>query len=376
MEKSSKARFTLSSPNREDLLWKAPEVLRQKLVTKKSDVFSYDIIIQEVLTKDKPYGKNTPEMIPSEIIIRLSKSSSTPYRPHIPKDTCSEAWRLLAKEVWSDDPDARPSFEEVISKLTKINGGEKVNLIDWMALRLEAHTLHLEEIVAERSVEVIEEKARLQNLICQLFPRSVYKQLEQGKTVAPESFEMASMFFSDLVGFTALAAGATQMQIVTLLNDLYSMFDRIIERYDVYKLATIGDAYIVVSGLPDRNGDRHAGEVAAMALALRDAVEDFPIKHKPGAHVLMRVALHSGPCVGTITGFKMPRYLLFGDTVNIGTSIESTGEAKRIHVSCVTAKYSNKDDRFDMKAREEELKVSGFGMMNTWWLVKMNDTRD
>ena len=369
--KSRKASYSQDSfSNADDLLWTAPEVLREELVTRRADMFSYGIIVQEVLTEGKPYDMNSPQLMPRDIVQRVSQSLTSPYRPHIPETTCSKSWRQLAQEAWREDPETRPSFEEVLGKLTKINGGKKVNLVDGMAIRLEAHTAHLEELVAERSLELMDEKARVEHILCDLLPRSVYYQMKQGKTVAPESFDMVSMFFSDLVGFTALAAGATPMQIVALLNELYSMFDRIIERYDVYKVATIGDAYIVVSGLPDRNGDRHPGEVAAMALDLRDAVEDFPIKHKPGSHVLMRVGLHSGPCVGAITGFKMPRYLLFGDTVNIGTSIEATGEAKRIHVSSVTAKFLNRDERFDLRARDEEVNVAGFGRMNTWWLVK------
>ncbi|KAK0169149.1 hypothetical protein PV327_002895 [Microctonus hyperodae] len=197
---------------------------------------------------------------------------------------------------------------------------------------------------------------------------SVASQLILGQSVIAETYDQVTIYFSDIVGFTSLSAESTPLQVVDLLNDLYTCFDSIIENYDVYKVETIGDAYMVVSGLPMRNGMNHAREIARMSLALRDTVMTFSIRHRPHEQLKLRIGMHSGPCVAGVVGLKMPRYCLFGDTVNTASRMESNGEALKIHVSPKTKEILDTFGTFELSCRGEVI-LKGKGKMTTYWLV-------
>ncbi|ESN99757.1 hypothetical protein HELRODRAFT_83793 [Helobdella robusta] len=184
-----------------------------------------------------------------------------------------------------------------------------------------------------KTKELRKEKKKSDALLYQMLPKSVALQLKLSKKVAAESYNSVTIFFSDIVGFTAISAKSTPMQVVEFLNHLYYFFDTTIDKYDVYKVETIGDAYMVASGLPQRNGKRHANEIASLSLDLLDGVNAFQIPHIPDEKMKLRVGLHTGPVVAGVVGSKMPRYCLFGETVNIASKMESNGLPLKIHIS-------------------------------------------
>uniref|UniRef100_A0A8C1HPN4 guanylate cyclase n=1 Tax=Cyprinus carpio carpio TaxID=630221 RepID=A0A8C1HPN4_CYPCA len=220
----------------------------------------------------------------------------------------------------------------------------------------------------EKTEDLKRERRLAEDLLHQMLPKSVAKQLRQHKHVEAESYEKVTIFFSDIVGFTAISASCTPLQVVEMLNNLYMCFDTRIDSYDVYKVETIGDAYMVVSGLPERNGDRHADEIAKMSLDLVAAVRQVPIPHMPNKRLQLRAGIHTGPCVAGIVGYKMPRYCLFGDTVNTASRMESTSLPQKIHASSATYLALMKDNAYELQLRGE-IEVKGKGKMNTYWLI-------
>lgn len=194
-----------------------------------------------------------------------------------------------------------------------------------------------------------------------------------------------------------MSAESTPLQVVNFLNDLYTVFDRIIRGYDVYKVETIGDAYMVVSivdlmqnkkkymnapnmnllvpqvsGLPIKNGDRHAGEIASMALDLLHAVKQHRIAHRPNETLKLRIGMHTGPVVAGVVGLTMPRYCLFGDTVNTASRMESNGEALKIHISNKCKLALDKLGGYITEKRGL-VSMKGKGEVVTWWLTGAND---
>ncbi|XP_061931240.1 receptor-type guanylate cyclase gcy-17 isoform X4 [Apis cerana] len=221
--------------------------------------------------------------------------------------------------------------------------------------------------LAQKARELKQEKGKSDTLLFQMLPPSVAQQLKQTQQVPAEYYEAVTVYFSDIVGFTEIAAENTPLEVVTFLNSIYKLFDARIECYDVYKVETIGDSYMVASGLPVRNGDKHVSEIATMALDLLAASSVFQVPKRPGERLQIRSGAHTGPVVAGIVGSKMPRYCLFGDTVNTASRMESTGEALRIHISLEMKKALDAVGGFKI-VRRGLVDVKGKGLMDTYWL--------
>ncbi|XP_041371527.1 atrial natriuretic peptide receptor 1-like [Gigantopelta aegis] len=358
-------------------LWTAPELLRKEAPnrkgTRKGDVYSFAIVVQEILTRSLPYGHILQERGDSrtieQILGRINNAEIPLFRPHVQQTTKEEG--LLAdvmRQCWDELPNNRPTFQHVLQLLTKLNKGRKTNIIDQMIHRITKYSEHLETMIQERTLLLNEEKKKMDQILSKMLPRAVIEDLKLGKSVEPESFLSVTVFFSDVVGFTQMAAESTPYEVVNFLNSLYTMFDYVIDHFDVYKVETIGDAYMVVSGLPIRNGINHAGEIASVSLQLLSCVDKFKIAHKPHLKLKLRIGIHSGPVVAGVVGQTMPRYCLFGDTVNYASRMESSGEALRIHVSSECKLLLDELGGYHLKKRGE-ISLKGKGKVVTYYLV-------
>ncbi|XP_028175127.1 soluble guanylate cyclase 88E-like [Ostrinia furnacalis] len=210
-----------------------------------------------------------------------------------------------------------------------------------------------------------EEMKRTDELLYQMIPKQVADRLRNGENPIDtcEMFDSVSILFSDVVTFTEICSRITPMEVVSMLNAMYSIFDTLTERNRVYKVETIGDAYMVVSGAPEKE-DNHAEKVCDMALDMVDAITDLK-DPSTGSHLSIRVGVHSGAVVAGIVGLKMPRYCLFGDSVNTASRMESTSEAMRIHISQTTRELLSPSY---MVHERGEIQVKGKGAMKTYWL--------
>ena len=206
-------------------------------------------------------------------------------------------------------------------------------------------------------------------LLRRMLPISVADALMRHEPVQPESFDAVTIYFSDICGFTSLSSRCSACQVISLLNELYLMFDVILDQFDVYKVETIGtsplnfshyadsctypyyishspaslkrvrsagDAYMVISGLPERNGMAHVTQICDMALNIAQSVEhEYKVPHSQ-EKIKIRIGIHSGPVTAGVVGNKMPRYCIFGDTVNTASRMESTSMPMRIQVTSIT----------------------------------------
>ncbi|XP_041474147.1 speract receptor-like [Lytechinus variegatus] len=349
------------------LLWKAPEIWEPE-GTQKGDVYSFGIILYEIAHRQGPFGNI--DMNPKEIYEKVkSKEESIPFRPNVMEiENCPECLLTTMQECWADDPETRPDFKMIANKLKPLHKGMKPDILDNMVMIMEKYANNLEEIVEDRTQQLVEEKKKTENLLHRMLPKPVANQLKRGMQVVPESFDCVTIFFSDIVGFTKLSSMSTPFQVVDLLNDLYTLFDDIISYYNVYKVETIGDAYMLVSGLPIRNGNRHAAEIGSTALHLIDEVQKFKIRHRPDDTLKLRVGIHSGPVVTGVVGLTMPRYCLFGDTVNTSSRMESNGEALKIHCSAECKAILDEVGGYVLPERGM-VAMKGKGELLTYWLV-------
>ena len=212
--------------------------------------------------------------------------------------------------------------------------------------------------VKQKAAALRREQGRAEQLIYQMLPPSMADNIRQNKPTS-ELFDSATVAFTGIVDFRTIARSCSPLQLCDLLNTLYRTFDSRIDDYDVYKVETINDSYMVASGLPERNGDRHAAEVANLCIDLVNITPGILVSHDPSLRLIIRIGMHTGVAMAGVVGSKMPRYCdslyctvlycivlyrtvlyrrycLFGDTVNVASRMQSTGEPMKIQITYET----------------------------------------
>lgn len=210
--------------------------------------------------------------------------------------------------------------------------------------------------------KIVAERERAEGLLLNILPPSIAKRLGHNQDTIADSFEEATVLFADIVNFTNLSSHISPTELVSMLNEIFSRFDRLLERYGLEKIKTIGDSYMVVGGLPLIRPD-HAEAVAEFALDMQQQIQEFNVQR--GQAFSMRIGINTGPVVAGVIGLKKFIYDLWGDTVNIASRMESHGIPGAIQVSSAT--YERLKDKYSFEERGT-IDVKGKGEMTTYLL--------
>lgn len=216
--------------------------------------------------------------------------------------------------------------------------------------------------LSEALSQVQIEQEKSEKLLLNILPSPIVDRLKLSSEAIADGFAEATVLFADIVGFTELSSRLSPKELVHRLNEIFSAFDALVEKHGLEKIKTIGDAYMVVGGLPEPRSD-HAIAMAQFAIEMRSELQR--INEVLGESIDIRIGMNSGPVVAGVIGTKKFIYDLWGDAVNVASRMESHGKPGEIHVSETT--YQKLRSHFHLESRGA-VYIKGKGDMETYWL--------
>jgi adenylate cyclase len=264
---------------------------------------------------------------------------------------------IVAGDALSKDRD-RPDFYSLSVKRDD-ELGEVMLAFNQMFCRV------YDEIAQRKQAEEIlrAEQEKSERLLLNILPEMIADRLKKGDSNIADGFAEVTILFADIVGFTEISSRISPQELVELLNKIFSAFDRLSEQYDLEKIKTIGDNYMVAGGLP-LPCTNHAESIAEMALEMQQEIMKFTIEC--GKPLNIRIGINTGPVVAGVIGTKKFIYDLWGDAVNTASRMESQGMPGKIQVSDAT--YQLLCDKYFLEKRGK-INVKGKGAMTTYWLT-------
>ena len=226
---------------------------------------------------------------------------------------------------------------------------------------LEKKYFHDKEKKYQKKIKLQREQSEA--LLVNILPVSIAKRLKSGETVIADNITSASVLFADISGFTSLSSKIKAKELLLLLNEIFSSFDELLIKYNLEKIKTIGDNYMLAAGVPEEDR-KHAENIANMAL---DMIKIMPkINRKTGYKLNIKIGINSGPVSAGVIGKKKFTYDIWGDTVNVASRMESFGSDNKIHVSEYT--YSLLKNKYNFR-KLDEIDIVGKGKMQTYHLL-------
>lgn len=290
----------------------APELLDGQRCSKASDVYAYGMLLYMLVFRREPFEGEDPMAV-----FRAVRDSQgfVQKRPDI--ESAHPIVKQLLEGCWDSDPAARPLFPQICADLASVG---RRSLAD----------------------DLLQKIRQGRTLLEQVYPPSVARALEEGKIPPPEKYPLVTIFFSDIVGFTRISSNIGADEVMKMLHMVYSGMDELAKEHGVFKVETIGDAWMGVTNLRHEQPD-HAARMGRFALDIVNRVSSMmsPTSNRAtrGDSLHIRIGMHSGPVTAGIVGTQNPRYALFGDTVGNLTSSMLTvlfaGALEFIHASFV-----------------------------------------
>ncbi|MBK8323977.1 MAG: adenylate/guanylate cyclase domain-containing protein [Betaproteobacteria bacterium] len=211
------------------------------------------------------------------------------------------------------------------------------------------------------------EKERSERLLLNVLPQAIADRLKRGESNIAQGHADVTVMFADIVGFTKMTEELSPVETVKILNDVFSMFDEIADKYGVEKIKTIGDAYMAAAGLESGAQIHYADAVANMALEMLERVSDY--RQRTGEKIELRVGVGTGPVVAGVIGKKKFIYDMWGDTVNVASRMAADARAGAIQVDLTTFRRLHTRFTFDAP---HEVEIKGKGRMQVHHLLSRN----
>ncbi|NET86819.1 MAG: PAS domain-containing protein [Kamptonema sp. SIO1D9] len=282
---------------------------------------------------------------------------------------------LLGKILWAEFPETLGStleqeYRKAATQQVSVTFEEYYQPIErWLEVRAfpsyEGVSVFFHDITQRKRTEAALklEKRKTEGLLLNILPQAIAKRLKQKPSLIADTFEEVTILFADIVNFTQLASRVYPQQLISTLNNIFSTFDRLTEKHGLEKIKTIGDAYMVVGGVPTAKPN-HAEAIAQMALDMQQVMNQFNAAHVTNLNI--RIGINTGSVIAGVIGTKKFAYDLWGDAVNTASRMESHGIPGTIQVSQTT--YALLRDKFLFEERGA-IEVKGKGTMKTYLLL-------
>jgi adenylate cyclase len=261
--------------------------------------------------------------------------------------------------------------------------------VRWKSYIFLKDKIRLEAIVSQRTEELQNEKEKSEQLLANILPKDTADELKKKGKASTQKYEMVTVLFSDIQGFTKIAEQMNPEALIDQLDNFYFHFDSVVEKYNIEKIKTIGDAYMCAGGIPEKNRTNPV-EVVLAALEVQDFMKELKKKNSDIWDV--RIGVHTGPVIAGVIGHKKFSYDIWGDTVNTASRMESSGEASKINISGHTyelvkdfficeyrgkmpVKYKGEIDMYFVKGIRPELSVDLYRVPNKNFFIHLQKLR-